>query len=109
VTLTVPKKQENCFRKSKTKQTVAPPGADFVYKQLICSDTLSLGSSEPWQTAMKKLAGTSQMDAAPLLEFFQPLRTWLQAENKRNGVKAGWKKGIVHGTLVNSCFFSRSQ
>jgi hypothetical protein len=57
------------------------------------SDTLALGSSEPWQTALQKLTGGTEMDALPLLEFFQPLQTWLQAENKKNGVVAGWKSG----------------
>lgn len=50
---------------------------------------LKLGQSEPWQDTLEKLTGTRQMDASAILEYFQPLRTWLAAENK--GQVCGWQ------------------
>ena len=47
-----------------------------------CRDLLRLGSSKPWQYAMKALTGKDKMDVAPLKEYFEPLRVWLQNETK---------------------------
>jgi peptidyl-dipeptidase A len=49
---------------------------------------LKLGQSEPWQDTMEKLTGTRQMDAAAILEYFQPLQAWLAEQNK--GQVCGW-------------------
>ncbi|MBL0692009.1 M2 family metallopeptidase [Comamonas sp. JC664] len=49
---------------------------------------LELGASKPWPDALQAMTGTRQMDATPLLDYFSPLRTWLQAQNK--GQKCGW-------------------
>ena len=49
---------------------------------------LELGASKPWPDALQAMAGTRQMDATALLDYFSPLRTWLQAQNK--GQKCGW-------------------
>ena len=49
---------------------------------------LKLGQSEPWQDTMEKLTGTRQMDAAAILEYFQPLQAWLAEQNK--GQTCGW-------------------
>jgi peptidyl-dipeptidase A len=49
---------------------------------------LELGRSKPWQDALEQIAGTRQVDATPMLEYFQPLRTWLAEQNK--GKKCGW-------------------
>ena len=59
-------------------------------------DALSLGSSEPWQVAMKKLTGQEKMDARPLLKFFEPLQTWLRTELEKRGQKAGWSEGSIY-------------
>ena len=50
--------------------------------------TLELGASKPWPEALDKMTGTRQMDAAPLLNYFAPLQTWLKEQNK--GKKCGW-------------------
>ncbi|XP_055334822.1 angiotensin-converting enzyme-like [Paramacrobiotus metropolitanus] len=53
------------------------------------ADALKLGSTQPWQEAMRILTGSTIMDARPLLEFFEPLYRKLQELNKNNQV--GWK------------------
>ena len=49
---------------------------------------LELGSSKPWPEALNAMTGTRQMDATAMLEYFAPLRRWLQEQNK--GQKCGW-------------------
>jgi len=49
---------------------------------------LKLGQSEPWQDTLEKLTGTRQMDAAAILEYFQPLQGWLAQQNE--GQTCGW-------------------
>jgi peptidyl-dipeptidase A len=52
------------------------------------ADMLKLGASEPWQDALEKLTGTRRIDAAPIVEYFQPLMEWLAGQNK--GQQCGW-------------------
>lgn len=52
------------------------------------ADMLKLGASEPWQDALEKLTGTRRIDAAPIIEYFQPLMEWLGKENQ--GQSCGW-------------------
>ncbi|KFE70280.1 Peptidyl-dipeptidase A precursor [Hyalangium minutum] len=49
---------------------------------------LELGASKPWQEALFAMTGQRQMDATPLIEYFSPLRQWLQQQNK--GQTCGW-------------------
>jgi len=49
---------------------------------------LALGASKPWPDAMEVLTGQREMSAAPLLEYFAPLRSWLAEENR--GQQCGW-------------------
>ena len=49
---------------------------------------LSMGQSRPWPDALEVIAGTRQMDAGAMLEYFAPLRKWLDQENK--GKSCGW-------------------
>ncbi|GAV03331.1 hypothetical protein RvY_13773-2 [Ramazzottius varieornatus] len=56
----------------------------------LLSDMLSLGGSQPWPVAMEKITGSRKMDAAPLLEFFQPLYKHLQQVNAASGDIPGW-------------------
>lgn len=49
---------------------------------------LAMGASEPWPDALETIAGTRQMSAAPMVAFFEPLLTWLEAENE--GRTCGW-------------------
>jgi peptidyl-dipeptidase A len=49
---------------------------------------LALGQSKPWPEAMKAMTGEDRIDASAMVEYFQPLMTWLKEQNK--GEKAGW-------------------
>jgi peptidyl-dipeptidase A len=49
---------------------------------------LAMGSSRPWPEAMESLTGERRADASALLEYFAPLRAWLEEENR--GRKCGW-------------------
>ncbi len=49
---------------------------------------LALGQSRPWPEALEALTGTREMDAAPLIEYFEPLQNWLKEQNK--GQSCGW-------------------
>lgn len=49
---------------------------------------LELGASKPWPDALEAIAGTRTMDAAPLLEYFEPLAGYLAEQNA--GRTCGW-------------------
>ena len=49
---------------------------------------MKLGSSVPWPEAMMKIAGSRDMDASPLMEFFQPIVDFLEEANA--GHRIGW-------------------
>ncbi|MFO0743107.1 MAG: M2 family metallopeptidase [Labilithrix sp.] len=49
---------------------------------------LSLGMSKPWPEALAVLSGESKADASALVEYFKPLRAYLQEQNK--GEQCGW-------------------
>lgn len=49
---------------------------------------LAMGQSKPWQDAMRRMTGQDRIDASPMMEYFQPLLTWLKEQNK--GEKIGW-------------------
>ena len=49
---------------------------------------LEMGMSKPWPEALKAFTGSSQMSAKPMLEYFAPLKKWLDRQNK--GQKLGW-------------------
>ncbi|XP_074039099.1 angiotensin-converting enzyme [Leptinotarsa decemlineata] len=53
---------------------------------------LAMGSSRPWPDAMEVITGQRKMDASGLLEYFKPIQTWLEEENKKNGAFIGWEK-----------------
>ncbi|HNN96137.1 MAG TPA: M2 family metallopeptidase [Pseudomonadota bacterium] len=49
---------------------------------------LAMGASHTWQEAMQTIAGTDQIDANALLEYYQPLQGWLDEQTKSQ--KCGW-------------------
>jgi peptidyl-dipeptidase A len=51
---------------------------------------LSMGESKPWPEALEALTGEKQMDASALADYFAPLKTWLDEQNKANGYPVGW-------------------
>ena len=49
---------------------------------------LEMGQSQPWQEALFTLTGSRKMDATAMLEYFAPLKAWLDEQNK--GKAVGW-------------------
>ena len=49
---------------------------------------LQLGASKPWPDALYAMTGERRIDAGALAEYFQPLKVWLDQQNR--GVKLGW-------------------
>ncbi|KAF2985086.1 hypothetical protein EK904_000355 [Melospiza melodia maxima] len=61
-------------------------GADFSCHR----DALKLGFSKPWPEAMQLITGQPNMSAEALMSYFEPLMTWLEKENQKNGEVLGW-------------------
>ena len=59
----------------------APVGKRF-------GEMLSMGASRPWPDALEALTGERQMDATAMLEYFAPLRRFLETANR--GQRCGW-------------------
>jgi peptidyl-dipeptidase A len=49
---------------------------------------LAMGQSRPWPDALEALTGTRQMDATAIIDYFAPLKKWLDEQNA--GHKVGW-------------------
>ncbi|MBI3484050.1 MAG: M2 family metallopeptidase, partial [Acidobacteria bacterium] len=49
---------------------------------------LEMGLSRPWPEALEALTGEKQIDARAMLDYFAPLKAWLDEQNK--GRKVGW-------------------
>ena len=49
---------------------------------------LALGQSKPWPDALYALTGERTINANAMLEYFEPLKKWLDAQNK--GKTVGW-------------------
>jgi peptidyl-dipeptidase A len=49
---------------------------------------LAMGASRPWQDALETISGQRQMDATAIIDYFAPLKTWLDGRNQ--GQVCGW-------------------
>ena len=49
---------------------------------------LKLGASKPWPEAMAVITGQKEADATAILDYFAPLKKWLDEQNK--GETCGW-------------------
>jgi peptidyl-dipeptidase A len=54
------------------------------------SKMLAMGNSRPWPDELEALTGERQLDAGALLEYFAPLKSWLDEQNRENGNPVGW-------------------
>ena len=43
---------------------------------------LAMGSSEPWPAALKAMTGEDKMDATAIIDYFAPLKAWLDEQNR---------------------------
>ncbi len=49
---------------------------------------MEMGASRPWPDALEAIAGTREMDATAILDYFAPLAAWLAEQNA--GRTCGW-------------------
>ena len=49
---------------------------------------LEMGQSKPWPDALQAMTGTREMSGRALVNYFGPLKTWLDRQNK--GKPSGW-------------------
>ncbi len=52
------------------------------------ADMMEMGASQPWPVALEALTGQPEMDASAILDYFAPLKTWLDQQNQ--GRTCGW-------------------
>ncbi len=52
------------------------------------NDMMEMGSSQPWQDALEALTGQRDMDASAIMDYFAPLKDWLDQQNE--GRQCGW-------------------
>ncbi|HEY0975121.1 MAG TPA: M2 family metallopeptidase [Solimonas sp.] len=51
---------------------------------------LAEGAARPWPETLEKLTGTRQMDGSALIEYFEPLLSYLKEQNQ--GQSCGWSQ-----------------
>ncbi len=51
---------------------------------------LAMGRSQPWPDELLALTGQRELDASALADYFAPLKTWLDEQNKKNNYPVGW-------------------
>ncbi|MEN6605370.1 MAG: M2 family metallopeptidase, partial [Bryobacteraceae bacterium] len=61
-------------------------GSQEAGKRLI--DMLEMGQSRPWPDALQALTGNREMDATAIVDYFAPLKKWLDEQNQ--GKPVGW-------------------
>ena len=49
---------------------------------------LEKGGSQPWPEALEATTGGREMDATAILDYFAPLKAWLDEQNQ--GRTCGW-------------------
>jgi len=52
------------------------------------SRMLSMGQSRPWPEALEAITGQREMDATAIIDYFAPLKAWLDEAN--SGRECGW-------------------
>jgi len=52
-------------------------------------EMLEMGASRPWPDALEALTGQREMDATAIVDYFDPVMTWLGEQNE--GRECGWE------------------
>src|SRR5579871_1668875 len=50
---------------------------------------LAMGESRPWPDALEAISGQRQMDASAIIDYFAPLKKWLDEQTQ--GERSGWQ------------------
>ena len=51
---------------------------------------LKMGTSRPWPDALAAMTGSRQMDATAIIDYFAPLKIWLDEQVAKGNSKGGW-------------------
>ncbi|QYJ87779.1 M2 family metallopeptidase [Shewanella mesophila] len=51
---------------------------------------LEMGQSQPWPEALSVVTGSKEMDASAVLDYFAPLKVWLDEQNQSANRQCGW-------------------
>jgi peptidyl-dipeptidase A len=51
---------------------------------------LEMGASKPWPDALQAFTGSREMSGKAMMEYFAPLKKWLDLENRKMKLKPGW-------------------
>ncbi len=77
---------------SQTAGCAAPLHRCSIYESKAAGERLDrmmkMGLSRPWPEALEALTGSKQMDATAIVDYFAPLKTWLDEQIK--GKPTGW-------------------
>ncbi|HLG54877.1 MAG TPA: M2 family metallopeptidase [Vicinamibacterales bacterium] len=77
---------------SKTAACATPLHRCSVYESRAAGERLnamlSLGLSKPWPDALQAMTDSREMDASAILDYFAPLKAWLEEQTK--GQPVGW-------------------
>ena len=77
---------------SKIAGCTGPLNRCSIYQSKAAGDRLNamlaMGLSRPWPEALDTLTGQKQMDATAILDYFAPLKKWLDEQNQ--GKPVGW-------------------
>jgi peptidyl-dipeptidase A len=77
---------------SKTAGCTLPLNRCSIYESKAAGDRLNamlaMGASQPWPKALAVVTGQEQMDATAILDYFAPLKKWLDEQNQ--GKPLGW-------------------
>lgn len=65
---------------------------------------LSLGRSKPWPEVLEIMAGTKQMSASSVKNYFAPLEQWLDKHLKEKNEVVGWDNAKVQDYLGTPSF-----
>lgn len=49
---------------------------------------MAMGASQPWPDAMQAITGQRELDASAIMDYFAPLRKWLDVQNRDR--QCGW-------------------
>ncbi len=77
---------------AKAAGCTAPLNRCSIYDSKVAGEKLNamleMGASKPWPEALEVLTGQKQMDATAILDYFAPLKKWLDEQNR--GKPVGW-------------------
>ncbi|HVG29652.1 MAG TPA: M2 family metallopeptidase [Pyrinomonadaceae bacterium] len=63
---------------------------------------LALGKSRPWPEALKALTGEDKMDATAIIDYFAPLKTWLDQQNAGRTREGGAAASAPNASASNA-------